>query len=260
MLEGRLYRISEFVEGRPYQTGNLRQLRQVARALATYHQLVAAFQPGAPIPHGELVHTSLAQRFAAMPAGATPGQHDDPRALQLLAELPAVLEECATALRLLGRVYPSLPQLIIHAGCRRGSAFFRGDQLAAMLDFDSAHQEARALDLAVALHDFAKIYGLPSSPDFKVPLDLEVVAQFLSAYQEVTPLEPAEIEALPALLAAKRLKRALGRYERLFAGQPLSPGDIAKIHMEAARVRWLGVHRQQLRAALEGAREQEAFA
>jgi len=37
------------------------------------------------------------------------------------------------------------------------------------------------LDLAIALHDFAKVFGERGSPDFKVPLDLEAVSGFLGA-------------------------------------------------------------------------------
>jgi homoserine kinase type II len=155
-VDGRLYRVSVYVKGSHYQAGNIQQLQEVARALATYHQLVASFRPSSPKPPEAFLNESLRKR------------------------------------------------------------------LATMLDFDSAHLEARVLDLAVALHDFAKVYGTPTSPEFKVPLDLAVVSQFLSADQEINPLEPIEIEALPALLIAKRLKRAFGRYERLFEGRSLS--------------------------------------
>ena len=51
--------------------------------------------------------------------------------------------------------------------------------------------------LAIAFHDFGKVWGEPGSPDFKVPLDLRIVSEFLDAYQEINPLEEAEIEALP---------------------------------------------------------------
>jgi hypothetical protein len=37
------------------------------------------------------------------------------------------------------------------------------------------------LDLAIALHDFAKVFGERGSPDFKVPLDLVAVSGFPGA-------------------------------------------------------------------------------
>ncbi len=84
-----------------------------------------------------------------------------------------------------------------------------------MLDFDSARYEARVLDLATALHDFAKVFGERGSRDFKVPLYLEVVSGFLGAYLQANPLERAEVEALPVLLAASPLKRAIGKYRSM---------------------------------------------
>jgi homoserine kinase type II len=132
-----------------------------------------------------------------------------------LASVPYAIEKAGEVLDLLDRLYPELPLLIIHGGCRRGSALFSGDRLITMLDFDSARYEARVVDLAIALHDFAKVFGERGSPDFKVALDLEVVAGFLGAYLQANALEPAEIEALPALLAARPLKRAIGKYRSM---------------------------------------------
>jgi hypothetical protein len=80
------------------------------------------------------------------------------------------------------------------------------------------------------------------------------VARFLHAYCEVNTLEASVLEVLPALLAAKRLHRALGRYQRLLKGQVLSLGDTKKIMLEAARLRWLEAPRPQLRATLGVAR------
>jgi len=177
---------------------------------------------------------------------------EDQRIEDLLASIPYVLEQGRAALDALDRLYPKLPVVTIHAGCRRGSALFEGDRVIGMLDFDSSHLEARVLDLAVALHDFAKVYGDPDSQEYKVRLDLQVVSRFLRMYQRVNTLEAAEVEALPALLVAKRLKRALGRYQRLIKGEELSEGDIKKVTLELARVRWLEAHENDLRAALSG--------
>jgi homoserine kinase type II len=164
--------------------------------------------------------------------------------------VPYVLERGGTVLGLLDRLYPALPKLVIHGGCRRGSTLFEGDRLVAMLDFDSARLEARVLDLAIAFHDFGKVWGEVGSPDFKVPLDLRIVSEFLDAYQEINPLEEAEIEALPILLAARPLKRALGKYRSMIGDLQTSQGHVRKAAQEVARVRWLEAHQQELRAML----------
>jgi homoserine kinase type II len=152
----------------------------------------------------------------------------------------------------LDRLYPELPLLTIHGGYRRGSALFSGDRLITMLDFDSTRYEARVLDLAIALHDFAKVFGARGSPNFKVPLDLEVVSGFFGAYLQANPLEPAEVEALPVLVAARSLKRAIGKYCSMIEETRVSQGHVRKTAQEVARLRWLEAHGQELRTVLWG--------
>lgn len=254
-VDGHLYSVSVFVKGSPYRAGNVEHIRESARALAEYHRIVASFRPAFPRPREPFLNEILRERLAGMPspeaiADFTDLHGDDPQVRELLASLPYTLKRGETVLDLLDRLYPDLPLLTIHGGCRRGSALFAGDRLVAMLDFDSARSEARVLDLAVALHDFAKVFGDRASPEFKVPLDLEVVSRFLAAYLEANPLEPAEVEALPALLAARPLKRALGKYRSVIEDRRVAQGHLRKTAQEVARVRWLEAHTPELRAAL----------
>jgi hypothetical protein len=65
-------------------------------------------------------------------------------------------------------------------------------------------------------------------------------------------LEEAEIEALPTLLAARPLKRALGKYHSMIEDLQTSQGHVRKAAQEVARVRWLEAHGKELRTALWG--------
>jgi homoserine kinase type II len=255
-VNGDLYSASVFVKGSPYQAGNVEHLQEAARTLAWYHRIVASFGLSPPPSREPFLSETLRERLAAVTFSEIAGDFLvrygdwDPRIPDLLASLPYVLERGEAVLGLLDHLYPNLPKLVIHGGCRRGSTLFRGDRLVAMLDFDSARLEVRVLDLAIALHDFGKVWGDPASPDFKVPLDLRIVSEFLDAYQEVNPLEEAEIKALPALLAARPLKRALGKYRSMIEDLNTSQGHVRKAAQEVARVRWLEAHRRELRTAL----------
>jgi homoserine kinase type II len=244
------------VKGSPYQAENVEHLREAARTLAKYHRIVASFGSPPPRLREPILSETLRERLAAMPSPEIIGDFSarygerDPRIPDLLASLPYVLERGGAVLGLLDRLYPELPKLVIHGGCRRGSTLFEGDRLVAMLDFDSARLEARALDLAIAFHDFGKVWGESGSPDFKVPLDLRIVSEFLDAYQEINPLEEAETKALPTLLAARPLKRALGKYRSMIEDLQTSQGHVRKAAQEVARVRWLEAHQQELQAML----------
>jgi Ser/Thr protein kinase RdoA (MazF antagonist) len=168
----------------------------------------------------------------------------------LLESLFYALEKGEEVLGHLDRLYPELPLLTIHGGCRRGSTLFSGDRLITMMDYDRARYEARILDLAIALHDFAKVFGERGSPDFKVPLDLEIVSEFFGAYLQANPLELGEVVALPALLAAIPLKRAIGKYRSMIEEERVSQGHVRKTAQEVARVRWMESHGKELRTLL----------
>jgi homoserine kinase type II len=151
----------------------------------------------------------------------------------------------------LAHLTPDLPRAVVHGAARRGSFVFQGDRVVGVLDFDSAHPDVRVLDLAVAAHDVGKVYTEAGSADHKVRMDLVRVGTLLEAYTETRPLTPAEAAALPLLMEAKRLKRALGRVHRDRAGEPLSANDHAKIALEAQRIAWLDVNRDELTRTCE---------
>lgn len=250
-LAGRLTTVWVFVPGRPFLPGEPDDLDQAARALARYHDVVADFAPPGPAVADGLGQR-LGQRVQAVGASAEGGRDSppDPASAAVLELLPSVLAEGKRLSTRLARLSPQLPRTFIHGGCRRGSLRFSGAELVGVLDFDSARYEARIVDLGIAVHDFAKRYSQLGSDDHKVALDLDVVRRFLGVYCERRPLGRAEAEALPAILVAKRLTRALGRYPRLLAGSA-TPGDLAKIRLELARVRWLDDHADELAVSLQ---------
>ena len=255
---GDLYSVSVFVDGSGYEAGNAEHLRESARALAEYHRISASFRPLSSRSQEPFLNENLRERLTEMPPPeaicdfADVYADHDLQIPDLLESLFYALEKSEEVLGLLDRLYPELPLLTIHGSCRRRSAIFSGDRLITMLDFDNARYEARILDLAIALHDFARVFGERGSPDFKVPLDLEIVSEFLGAYLQANPLELAEVVALPALLAARPLKRAIGKYRSMIEEARVSQGHVRKTAQEIARVCWLEAHGQELRRVLWG--------
>ncbi|WP_170319850.1 phosphotransferase [Polyangium spumosum] len=237
VVEDHLYRVTAFVHGAPYRSGELRKLQAVARALGAYHQHAAAFRPSAPCPGEPSLEEGLRERIARGPARRA----DAPARLSALHS--RALAQAEATLVSLAPLYSTLPRQLIHGGCRRDSFVFSGDDPCGLLDFDSARFEARALDLAVAIHDFARM-------ECAAALDLAVVAAFVEAYQAVEPLSPVELHALPLLLKARRLKRLLGRCARLSGCDAPTQKDMAEAEQEAARIQWLESHEAEVYAAL----------
>jgi homoserine kinase type II len=231
-IHGRLYTVTCALDGGPYDDSSARHLRALGSTLAAYHRLVRHL----PATDGQ---PWIAEELAAR--ATLPGD-------------PELSEHARRVARDLQRLLPDLPRCIVHGGARRGSLLFAGDTVAGVLDFDSAHPDVRVLDLAVAAHDVGKVYTQLGAADHKVALDLGRVQGLLQGYAGAGGVvTAAEAAALPLLIEAKRLKRALGRLHRHERGDPLSSNDLAKIELERNRLRWLAAHREQLAAACTAA-------
>jgi homoserine kinase type II len=252
----RVHRLSRWVEGTEHTPGDARQLAAAGRALGRYHALVREHRPATPPPAPVPLREKLAAAVVAVRDSASrpPRAGDGGAPAQRLREaVPPLVARAEQVLDLLDRLDPGLCVLTIHGGCRRGSAIFRGPELATMLDFDSARRELVALDIAIALHDWAKVYTARGMEDHKVLLDLDVVARFMAAYRTQTELGPEELQAIPALLAARPLSRALRKCRKRLDGEAeLTEGDLGKVVRESGRVLWLEAHAAELAAALAG--------
>ena len=224
-LLGRWWIVTRGVAGEPFDDGSLAHVRALGATLARYHGVVA----DQPAPMAEPAVLRELRGRAAEP-GVDPALRT--RATDIAGRLAGLL--------------PELPRTVVHGGARRGSLVFDGGRVVGVLDFDSAHPDVRVLDLAVAVHDVGKVYTGPGDADNKVALDLGRVTELLAAYSREMQPTAAEMEALPLLLEAKRLKRGLGRRSRALDGEVLSDNDYEKIRLEDQRLAWLDEHREAL--------------
>ena len=224
-LFGRWWIATRGVAGEPFDDGSLAHVRALGATLGRYHRVVAD-QPA--VVAEPAVLRELRGR------AAEPGVD------------PALRTRAADIAGRLAGLLPALPRTVVHGGARRGSLVFDGGQVVGVLDFDSAHPDVRVLDLAVAVHDVGKVYTGSGDADNKVALDLGRVTELLAAYSREMQPVAAEMEALPLLLEAKRLKRGLGRRSRALDGEVLSDNDYEKIRLEDQRLAWLDEHRDAL--------------
>lgn len=232
----RLYVATVALPGAPYDPDSPGQRRAAGAMLATYHNIVRRLSLAEVETDRGTVLDTLRERLAVVDREAAPA-------------MAAVGEHVA---RRLAELWPHLPVSVVHGGCRRGSMLFDGTRITGLLDFDSARRGIRCLDLAVALHDIGKIYTEEGRSDHKVALDLPKMADFLTGYRELGALSPAEAEAVPLIISARRLNRGLGRAQREQSGEPVSGNDLLKIRLETARLEWLQDHAAELRALCAG--------
>jgi homoserine kinase type II len=206
-IDGRLYEVFTFIDGDDFNPERPAHLSGAGAILARYHRAVADFadppaaQPPRYVPSA--LH-SLTERLLerdVMGELTEPLFWYDRRA----ADLGAALSDAT---------YAALPHLLIHGDVHRDNLLFRGDAVAALLDFDQISYDARLVDLADALVGLA-----PGEPPagwspwgvYDGPLDPERAALLLGGYDETGRLSAAERAALPVMIETVWLQGNLRR-------------------------------------------------
>ena len=134
---------------------------------------------------------------------------------------PRLREESAEELDFLQANWPSgLPRGVIHADLFNDNVFFLGGRLSGLIDFYFACNDALAYDLAICLGAWC------FEPDNE--FNVSKARALIAAYEEVRPLEIAEIEALPILARGAAIRFMLTRlvdWLNVPAGAKVAPKD-----------------------------------
>ncbi len=130
-------------------------------------------------------------RWDGFRASADPQLAD---AIAILADEFAYLDAHAAARAAAGRG-------LIHGDLFRDNVLWRGDELAAILDFEQASDGSFVYDLAVAIND----WGWDSAPR------LDAIEALVAGYQSVRPLDAAERRALPIEVRAAAVRFTVTR-------------------------------------------------
>ena len=206
-LDGRLVEVSTFIDGDEFNPDRPAHLVGAGTMLASYHSAIEGF-PDPPSSEGPRYNPSslsgLIERVMMrdmMGDLTVPLNWYDRRA----ATLRQALSEAA---------YIALPHVLIHGDIHRDNLIFRGDTVAALIDFDQVTLDARLVDLADALVDFA--VGAPPADwypwgVYAGPLDAGRSRSLLHGYCQVVPLTPAEQAALPIMVEVIWLQGNLRR-------------------------------------------------
>jgi homoserine kinase type II len=169
-----------------------------------------------PRPHfhgyGDLrhVHPAIPDPFALTPADL--GLPAAPEIVDLLARWQADLAELEEFSSVL---YVHLPQQMTHGDYVPANTLFHADRLTAILDFDMAQPDARAIDIASGLEFSLRIW------ERRDPLAFG--AAFWQGYTEWVQPSADEIAAIPLLI---RLRDAVSAIWWL--GRGLVDGDISR--------------------------------
>jgi homoserine kinase type II len=147
---------------------------------------------------------------------------------------PGLAADIAAELDALEAVWPrELPTGVIHADLFPDNVFFIGPKLSGFIDFYFACTDAYAYDVAICLNAWC----------FEVDFSFNITKgrAFLSAYEAVRPLSPAERAAFATLCRGSALRFLL---TRLYDWLNVPPGALVKPKDPLEYHRKLRFHRQ----------------
>ena len=206
-LDGRIFELCTFIDGDEFNPDRPAHLVGTGTLLARYHDAVVGF-PSPPPSQGP--------RYAPLSLHGLIERVMQRDVMGDLIELLSWYDRRAADLQRLlpEHAYAALPSLLIHGDMHRDNLIFRGDTVVALIDFDQVTIDARLVDLADALVDFA--VGRPPADwypwgVYAGPLDATSVRALLNGYTQTLPLSSAEREALPVLVEVVWLQGNLRR-------------------------------------------------
>lgn len=219
--------------------------------------------PGVPAGRGSLAQAypigsalgELTRAFAGVHVPAPPGWQQtygdlapcpDVDPLRVPGQAPVAPEQQARLARLVREVqaqvpaaYATLPRQIIHGDFVPYNVLMDGTRVSAVLDFEIALYDLRALDLAMAL-------ATCGGGRWHTGTEWEMLAAFCRGYFSRMTLLPEEIAALPFLIRLRRCVTFLHMTGRYLRGE--APVEIALHGAEGALMldEWVERHGTEL--------------
>lgn len=215
------------------------QLAAAGAALGELHVALARYpatrRPNVPA-YGDLdrIHPAVPAPEALTPrdfglSGAPP--HD---------ELIAWWRDALRRLRAFGAgPYRALPWQVIHGDFSIGNTFFSEGRLTAILDFEFAAPDARALDVAAGLEFAMRYWEAAAEAEWRA-----IAMAFCRGYARQVVLTDAELAAIPRLMELRDAVSAIWH-----TGQGLSRGGtrgLTSLEHWRETARWLAAHERRL--------------
>lgn len=132
-------------------------------------------------------------------------------------------------------LYTTLPRQIVHCDYDPSNILVNEGRLVAVLDFEFAAIDLRALDLAVAL-SWWPIKQLGTGAEWPI------IEAFGRAYCQIAPLTSAERLALPDLLRLRALASLMHRIARYRQGLASETEVLGRVRHLLQREQWLVDH------------------
>lgn len=189
-------------------------------------------------PHG--IHPRIPDPYTLAPTDV--GLSDTPEHAELFGWWRAVVADTAA---FIDGPYRALPRQMTHSDLAPGNMLVEGGKVVAILDFEFAQPDVRAIDVASALVHVMRLWER-TTPDA-----LAMAATYSRGFARVTSLNDAEIAALPSLIVLRSVIAAIWWLGRdLAEGRPT---DLERLTELRDLATWLSAHGEALQGIVRDA-------
>ena len=253
ILDGAIFVMYPFVSGEPLQYENREHVTSTATTLARYHLLVndypisrlhrsQEFCPISRLHRSQEFSQELTDKFNSMNHQTSLSSFSqllldsgilDNNDIQYLAmRIPALVQIISES----NYTTTTLPRVLVHGDISPSNLILCDGQLVALLDIERRHYDARIIDIGIAL---ARLTCAHDQLSFKPDL----MQAFVSAYNELSPIQEREYEILPLIVEAKIAMSVIGKIMNLAKASPEKREKrTLKLARKAKLLSWLGVN------------------
>lgn len=204
---GAVYELFEYIPGQNYPQ-TLEATFDSGRVLGLYHKLLESFTSDWQPPMGSYHMTSSVETgLKSIPEIVARSGIKTAGVEELLDFLSKSYRHAADMVEGLG--LENWPKQIVHADWHPGNMLYRDNHVVAVIDYDSARQLARVIDIANGVLQFSIIGGDENVVKWPEYLDESRFKRFLRGYDEVMLLSQAEIQSLPWLMIEALIAEAV---------------------------------------------------
>ena len=235
---GATYELFEFIPGQNYSQ-SLESTSDSGRILALYHKLLENFES----------HYQPATGSYHMAPSVENGLRQIPKTLKQAAGISDVCDYLLKSYNHAASSTDSLgidhwPKQVIHGDWHPGNMLYRDNRVVAVIDYDSARQLPRVLDIANGALQFSILGGDDDVRRWPENVDETRFLKFLKGYDEVVLLSEAELHAVPWLMIEALIAEAT--FPIAATGQFARMDGAAFLAMVVKKVSWLQQNAEKL--------------
>jgi len=238
-----VYELFEFIRGEGYD-GSLDATYNAGKILALYHKLMNGFSGSYTPPTGsyhgsKAIHQAVGNTVRKLPEEARPTKEVLAGAVK---DLEGAYVECAKRVNKAG--LKEWGRQIVHGDWHPGNMLFRERHVVAVIDYDSARQQQRVIDIANGSLQFSILGGTDDPSRWPENIDESRFKRFLLGYDSVNVISKAELHVVPPLMCEAMIAEAVlpiaitGSFGQ-FEGFPF-------LQMIQRKVRWILDHQKHL--------------